>query len=219
MRKPPFCIGIAGPSCAGKTSIARKLVEMLPGETILFGLDSYYLDLSHLPHEERAKQNFDDPALLESQLLAQHLESLRSGESIRQPLYDFATHTRVRDTQALIKPGDFLIVEGLFTLYWPEVRPAFDMRIFVDAPDPVCFERRKARDVHERGRTVESIVHQYRETVRPGCEHFVLPSRGHAQLVVDGNQPIELSAHQVFSAVQQRLGPHPRSVDGEAARL
>jgi uridine kinase len=218
-RKRPFCIAIAGPSCAGKTSIAKKVAEMLPGETTLFGLDSYYLDLSHLSHDERAQQNFDDPALLESSLLAQHLAELRAGQSIRQPVYDFSTHTRVRERHEIVKPGEFLIVEGLFTLYWPEVRPAFDVCIFVDAPDPVCFERRRARDVHERGRTLESIEMQYRATVRPGCEQFVLPSRRHAHVIIDGNQPIEVSAQQVFSCVQQRLVPRLAAAGADIAQL
>jgi uridine kinase len=218
-RRRPFCIGIAGPSCAGKTSIANKLAEMLPGETTLFGLDAYYLDLSHLSHEERACQNFDDPALLESSLLAQHLAGLRSGQSICQPVYDFATHTRVRDRHETIHPGDFLIVEGLFTLYWSDVRPVFDVCVFIDAPDPVCFDRRKGRDVRERGRTVESIVAQYRATVRPGCEQYVMPSRRHAHVLINGNQPIEVSAHQLFTAVQQRLAPPLVARSGEVAQL
>ncbi len=218
-RKRPFCIGIAGPSCAGKTSIAKKLAEMLPGQTTLFGLDAYYLDLSHLSDEERASQNFDDPALLESSLLAQHLTALRSGQSIRQPIYDFATHSRVRDQHESIHPGDFLIVEGLFTLYWPDVRPVFDFCVFIDAPDPICFDRRKARDVRERARTLESIVAQYSTTVRPGCEQYVMPSRRHAHVQINGNQPIETSAHQLFTAVQQRWGPLPVTQSGEVAQL
>ncbi len=218
-RKRPFCIGIAGPSCAGKTSVAKKLAEMLPAQTTLFGLDAYYFDLSHLSHEERASQNFDDPALLESTLLAQHLAALRSGQSIRQPVYDFATHSRVRDRHESIYPGDFLIVEGLFTLYWPEVRPVFDISVFIDAPDPVCLDRRKLRDVRERGRTVESIVAQYRTTVRPGCEQYVMPSRRHAHVLINGSQPIETSAHQLFTAVQQRLGAPPAMPQAQIAQL
>ena len=218
-RKRPFCIGIAGPSCAGKTSIAKNLAEMLPGQSTLFGLDAYYLDLSHLSHDERARQNFDHPALLESDLLAGHLVALRNGQSIRQPIYDFTSHARVRDSHKVVHPADFLVVEGLFTLHWPHVRSVFDVCVFINAPDAVCLERRKIRDVRERGRTVQSIVAQYFETVRPGCDQFVMPSRVHAHLLIDGNQPVEVSAHQIFAAVQQRIAPPPALAGGEAAQL
>jgi uridine kinase len=197
----PFSIGLAGPSCSGKTSIARQLATRLPGKATVFGLDSYYFDLSHLSHEERARKNFDHPDLLESELLARHLAMLRKGHSVLAPVYDFATHSRVKDTFAEIAPNDYLVVEGLFTLHWPEVRQHFDLRVFITTPDDCCLERRKCRDVRERGRTVESVVRQYTETVRPGNEQFVLPSQAHADLVIDGGQPIETSAQQIAEFV------------------
>src|ERR1041385_2286316 len=201
----PFCIGIAGPSCSGKTSIAQRLASNLPGEVTVFGTDAYYLDLSHLPYEERCRVNFDHPDILESTLLAEHLASLRQGKSIRQPVYDFATHARVASRLETVEPRDFVIVEGLFTLYWPDVRSMFDVSVFVSAPDRSCLERRKNRHVRERGRTVESVVTKYEATVRPGNEQYILPSRAHADLVLDGEQPIEHSAQQIASLVLQRV--------------
>jgi uridine kinase len=203
VRKQPFTIGIAGPSCSGKTSVARRLADLLPGETTIFGLDSYYQDLSHLPFAERKKFNFDHPAALEDQMLAWHLQALSRGESIQRPIYDFPTHTRVQDRFEEVHPGDFLIVEGLFTFYWPDVRSIFRIRTFIAAQDPVCLERRKVRDIEERGRTVDFVLAQYNETVRPGSENFILPTREFADLVISGEQPIEQSARQIYEVVQQ----------------
>jgi uridine kinase len=200
----PFCIGIAGPSCSGKTSIATRLKHILHGEVAAFGTDAYYLDLSHLSLAERAQVNFDDPDVLESSLLAEHLAALRRGQPIRQPVYDFATHSRVPSRYELVEARDFLIVEGLFTLHWPAVRELFDLRVFISAPDRTCLDRRKSRDVRERGRTLESILTQYDTTVRPGNQRFVLPSKTHADLVVSGEQPIERSAEEIAAFIQQR---------------
>jgi uridine kinase len=197
----PICIGIAGPSCSGKTTVARRLAELLPGKATLFGLDAYYSDLSHLPYEDRRKFNFDEPAALEDGLLATHLSALSRGEVIRRPIYDFPTHTRVRDRFEEVLPGNFLIVEGLFTLYWPGVRDVFHLKAFLTAPDPICLERRKDRDVRERGRTVEFVVQQYDSIVRPGNEHYIAPTRQFADLVLSGEQPIEESAQTIYKRV------------------
>jgi len=205
MLKPPFCIGIAGPSCSGKTSIAVRLAALLPGSSTIFGLDSYYIDLSHMPLSERRKFNFDRPDALEGQLLAEHLLALSRGETIQRPIFDFPTHTRARDRFDEIRPGDFLIVEGLFTFHWPEVRSVFDLRAFVAAPDPVCFERRKSRDVAERGYNLDFVLSQYNTNVRPGSDQFILPTREFADLVVGGEQPIEFSVCQILRLAIARL--------------
>lgn len=204
MSSRPFCIGIAGPSCAGKTSVARRVAELLPGTTTIFGLDSYYHDLSHLPLPERKQFNFDHPAALEDQMLAEHLQALSQGRTIRRPVYDFPTHTRLKDKFDEITPGDFLIVEGLFTFHWPQVRSIFDVKAFITAKDPVCFERRKVRDIEERGRTLEFVLAQYQETVRPGSDHFILPTREFADVQLSGERPIEDSARRILEAVQQK---------------
>ena len=203
--RAPFCIGIAGPSCSGKTSIARRLGALLPGTSTIFGLDSYYTDLSYLPLSERRKFNFDRPDALEGQLLAEHLLALSRGEIIQRPIFDFPTHTRARDRSDAIRPGDFLIVEGLFTFHWPEVRRIFDFRVFVSAPDPVCFQRRKARDIQERGYRLDFVLSQYGTNVRPGSEQFILPTQQFAHLVVSGEQSIEDSARQIYHRVDVQL--------------
>src|SRR5262249_50473296 len=165
-RRRTYTIGIAGRSCSGKTSISRRLAAMLPGEVTIYGLDHYYLDLSHLSYEERAQMNFDHPDSLESALLVEHVAALKRGEEIRHPVYDFSTHTRIAGKYENVMAGDYLIVEGLFTFYWPELRELFDSRFFIATVDPICFGRRKQRDVAERGRSPESIIAQYSQTVR-----------------------------------------------------
>ena len=204
-RKKPFSIGIAGPSCSGKTTIAHRLAGLLSGSSTIFGLDSYYTDLSHLELGERKKFNFDRPDALEGGLLAEHLLSLSRGETIRRPIFDFPTHTRRRDRFDVISPGDFLIVEGLFTFHWPEVRRIFDFRAFISAPDRVCFERRKVRDIRERGYTLEFVLDQYQTNVRPGNDDFIAPTRQFAHLVISGEQSTEESARQIHQLVERQL--------------
>lgn len=178
---------------------------MLPGTATIFGLDSYYADLAHLPFSERIKFNFDHPAALEDAMLSEHLLALSRGQAIQRPIYDFSTHTRVAGRFDEIRPGDFLIVEGLFTFYWHEVRAIFDFKVFIGARDPVCLERRKVRDIRERGRTADFVLSQYQATVRPGNENFVTPTRRFADLVVSGEQPIEESARQIQQLIDRQL--------------
>lgn len=203
--KPPFCIGIAGPSCSGKTSIARSLAARLSGDSTIFGLDSYYTDLSHLVLTERRKFNFDRPEALDAALLAEHLQALSRGETIQRPIFDFPTHTRLRNRFDEIRPGDFLIVEGLFTFHWPEVRGIFNLRAFIAAPDRVCFDRRKVRDINERGYNLAFVLDQYQTNVRPGNDNFIEATRQLADLVISGEQPIEESARQIHQLVSERF--------------
>lgn len=199
---PPQIIGIAGASGSGKTTLAVELARELDG--IYFPIDNYYRDLSHLPLSERIRQNFDDPALIESSLLAAHVAALARGEAIERPLYDFSTHTRVPGRTETIQAGDFVLVEGLFALYYPDLVPLYQMRVYIDTPDEVCFERRLKRDVVERGRTPESVRRQYDATVRPSSFAFVRPSAANADLVVDGTAALDWKVEQVLAAMRNR---------------
>ncbi len=163
----PVVVGIAGCSGSGKTTLAAELARTLNG--IHFPLDYYYLDLSHMPLAERALQNFDDPMLIESPLLAAHVAALARGETIERPVYDFSEYTRVLDRTESVHAAPFLIVEGLFALVYPELLPLYQLRVYVETPDEICFERRLTRDVEERGRTPESVRRQYEATVRPAA--------------------------------------------------
>lgn len=195
-------LGIAGASGSGKTTLAAELARTLDG--VVFPLDNYYRDLSHLPPVERALQNFDDPAMIESPLLADHVARLACGRSIERPFYDFSRHTRVRGRTETLHPGAFLLVEGLFALYFEELLPLYHLCIYVDTPDAVCFDRRMRRDTEERGRTAASVRQQYETTVRPSVLRFVRPSAAHADLTIDGTEALDWKVEQVLAALSTR---------------
>ena len=197
----PHIIGIAGPSSSGKTELARQLAQKLPG-TAVVGLDSYYRGMQEIPLEERKKMNFDHPDALDWELLHQHLQSIAAGRPFEEPVYSFAHYARTAETRR-IEPGDFLIVEGLFVLYWPELRDVLDTRVYVQTDPAVCFERRLRRDVAERGRTPESVREQYERTVRPSAEWFVFPCAKYAHLTVSGEEPLEASTAAVLQALRR----------------
>ncbi len=202
---PPFTpvvLAVAGCSGSGKTTLAVELARMLNG--VHFPLDHYYRDLSHLAFTERVRQNFDDPALIESDLLARHIAALSRGEAIQRPVYDFSTYTRVPGATETVRAPRLLIVEGLFTLVYPELLPLYHLRVYVDTPDALCFERRLRRDVDERGRTPESVMRQYNETVRPAAERSIRPSAVHADLVLDGAGALDWKVERVLSELHTR---------------
>lgn len=191
-------IGIAGPSCSGKTELARALAGQLGCP--MLNLDLYYYDLSHLSFDERAKTNFDEPAILEFPLILRHAEALRRGEAISAPRYDFATHTRPAGGIA-VAPAGHVVLEGLFALHWPELRALLDVSIYVETPDEVCFERRMRRDQAERGRSPASIQTQYETWVRPMAEKWIFPTREHARIVVSGTQPVGDSLARIMASL------------------
>jgi uridine kinase len=206
LRLRPFTVAIAGGSGSGKTSLTRALVDALGGDRCaVLDHDSYYRDLSHLPLGERAAVNFDHPESLENGLLAEHLASLRAGHAVARPLYDFATHTRLPATTR-VEPRPIVLCEGILLLAVPELRTAFDLRVYVDTPADVRALRRVQRDIVERGRTVQSVVHQYLQSVRPMHEHFVEPARSTADLVLGWQHTPAEWAATVVATLRGRLG-------------
>lgn len=199
---PPQVLAIAGASGSGKTTLAAELARQLDG--VHFPLDNYYRDLSHLPLAQRALANFDDPSLIESSLLAAHVAALARGQAIERPLYDFSTHSRVPDRTETVNPHAFVLVEGLFAIYYPELLPVYHLCIYVDTPDGVCFERRLRRDTIERGRTPESVRLQYEATVRPSSIAFVRPSASNAHLTLDGTEALDWKVEQVLAVMRKR---------------
>ena len=182
--EPPVIVGIAGGTGSGKTTLATRIREGV-GESncCLLQHDWYYRDLSHLDQEERENFNFDHPEALDNGLLRSHLESLKGGESIDAPQYDFSNHLREEETRTL-SPEDVIVVEGILLFAIPEVREALDIRIYVDTDADIRAFRRIRRDIRERGRDFESIREQYYETVRPMHLEFVEPSKRWADLIV-----------------------------------
>jgi uridine kinase len=193
-------IAIAGFSNSGKTTIARRLAAHF--NATIFGLDDYYLDYPHLTYEQRCEINFDHPDSLDGAMIIQHLRDLKVGKPIVRPVYDFSTHSRTPHTQTM-HPNNYIIVEGLFTLYWDEARPLYSAKIFVDADHDICLARREARDVAERGRTLESIRKQYAETVRPMADQFIAPARAHADLFLRCTDPPEQSLRTVLDFLER----------------
>jgi uridine kinase len=196
----PYLIGIAGPSGAGKTTLAERVARELAAP--ILSLDCYYRELDGLPLEERARTNFDEPDALDRELLFSQLAQLAAGAAIEAPVYDFARHTRAPETTP-VPAAEFVIVEGLFALLWEEVRALFGTKVFVSAGDGLCFERRLERDARERGRTPESVGEQYRRTVRPMAERHILPTQAFADVVVDGAGPLDLSVSAVLAHVER----------------
>jgi uridine kinase len=203
----PIVLAVAGCSGSGKTTLAAELAHTLGG--VHFQFDNYYRDLAHLPLAERKKENFDDPALIESPLLIAHVAQLARGHAIERPTYDFSTYARVPNVTEIINSAPFLLVEGLFSLHYPDLLPLYHLRIYVDAPDDICFERRLHRDIEERGRTPESVRAQYEATVRPSSIAFVRPSAAHADLIIDGTGDLDWKVERVLSEMHTRglLGP------------
>jgi uridine kinase len=199
---PPVVRGIAGASGSGKTTLALELARELDG--IHFPLDNYYYDLSHLPLDERARQNLDDPGLIESPLLARHVAELARGEKIERPVYNFATYTRIQGQTESVRAAAFLIVEGLFGLYYAQLLPLYQLRIYVDTNDTVCLERRIKRDVEQRGRTEDSVRKRFEATVRPSSLRYVRPSAVHADLVLDGTDALDWKVEQVLATLRAR---------------
>lgn len=201
MSRKPHLIGIAGPSGAGKTFLAEHLVRELK-DAVIVPIDAYYPDLSHMSFEERNRMNFDDPRMMDSALLFDHVATLSRGQAIRQPIYDFSRHTRTPQTIA-VPATPFIIVEGLFTLYWPELRDLLNTSVYVEMKDSICLKRRITRDVCERGRSRESVEEQFRTTVVPSAELYVRPTAQFADVVVHGGAAIKQEVTDVLTHVNR----------------
>ncbi|HSF87092.1 MAG TPA: uridine kinase [Acidimicrobiia bacterium] len=180
----PVIIGIAGGSGSGKTTIAAAVIDSVGSDrVVLLQHDAYYRDLVHLPFERRIETNFDHPDSLETELLIDHLRVLRSGRAIDRPVYDFSNHVRTSET-IRIDPEPVVIVEGILVFAEPELREMMDLRIYIDTDGDLRVLRRLQRDLVERGRSVETVINQYMETVRPMHLQFVEPSKRYADIIV-----------------------------------
>lgn len=181
----PIIIGIAGGSASGKSTIAEELKEAFADENsvLIIRQDDYYKDQSDKPMSERVKTNYDHPFAFDTDLLISHLNALIHGQTIKKPTYDYVHHTR-SDVYLTCFPCDVIVLEGLFVLEMKEIRNLLDMKIYVDTEPDIRFIRRLVRDVNERGRTLESVVDQYINTVRVMHETFVEPSKKFADIII-----------------------------------
>jgi uridine kinase len=201
----PVIIGIAGGTGSGKTTVARAIYERVGRDRIEWiSHDSYYRNFDGLSHEERARINFDHPDSLETELLVRHLDVLAKGSSVEVPKYDFATHSRGTDTQR-VEPRRVIIVEGILVLAEPELRRRIEIKLFVDTPPDIRFMRRLVRDIQSRGRSLESVVQQYLNTVRPMHEEFVEPSKRHADLIIPEGGENQVALDAIIARVERLM--------------
>ena len=177
-------IGIAGGTGSGKTTVANVILERVGKEHISYlPHDAYYRELSDLPPDQKAAVNFDHPDSLETELMIKHIHKLINGQSVELPIYDFSTHSRTGKT-IRVDPQRVIIVEGILIFAVPELRKLFDVKLFVDTNADVRFIRRLQRDISERGRTTEMVIHQYLTTVRPMHLEFAEPSKRYANVII-----------------------------------
>ena len=186
----PFIIGIAGGTGAGKTTLVKEITDKLHSRSVLtIQHDSYYRDISHLSQLEREKVNFDHPDSLETDLLVKHLEQLIKGEKVEIPEYDFVTHTR-QEKGNIVESARLIIVEGHLLFTNRKLRELFNLKIFIDADDDIRFIRRLQRDIKERGRSTESVIQLYFETVKPMHKEFVEISKRYTDIILPGEQSL-----------------------------
>ena len=204
MNNDILVIGIAGGTGSGKTTLMNNLIQRFEGSVTVLSHDNYYRRNDHLTYEQRCLINYDEPAALETDLMARHLDALRHGETIQCPVYDFARHNRSDETIEIV-PKSVIIVEGILIFENKELRDLMDIKIFVDTDADVRLCRRIKRDVNKRGRSLESVLEQYQNTVKPMHEKYVEPSKKHANLVVLEGGKNWVALDMIVGRIQRHL--------------
>ena len=181
----PTIIGIAGGTASGKTTIAKRLYDEASknGSVSLIRLDDYYFNMDKVVRSKTGKLNYDHPDSYDIDYIMAHLNELKEGRAINKPIYDFVTHSRMSEYE-VVEPSNIIIVEGIMAFAFDKLLPLYDIKIFVDTADDIRFIRRLNRDMSDRGRTLESVVEQYMDTVRPMHHAFVEPSKKYADIIV-----------------------------------
>jgi uridine kinase len=206
LRERPLVIGIAGGTGSGKTTVAQTILRRVGADRIAFlPHDAYYRNLSHLSLEKRRKNNYDHPDSLETELMIRHLSQLLEWQAVDLPVYDFSVHLRKKET-VRVEPQHIILVEGILIFHEQELCKMFDVKIFVDTDADIRFIRRLQRDISERGRTSESVIRQYLETVRPMHMQFVEPSRRNADVIIPEGGFNTVALDMVVSRVEALLG-------------
>lgn len=204
----PLIIGVAGGSGSGKTTVIQHLKNRFSGRLCLLEHDSYYRDLSHLPFSQRAAFNFDHPSSLETELLIRHLDALVQGYPVEVPAYDFKNHVRF-DSTSLVYPQNIILVDGILIFSEPELRKRMDIKIFVDTDDDIRLLRRLRRDILERGRAIESVLHQYETFVRPMHLEFVEPSKRYADVIIPHGGENKVALDMLMAMISNRISTDP----------
>ena len=197
-------IGIAGGTASGKTTLMKNLISEFGGEVTVLSHDNYYKRHDEMPYEERCKLNYDEPAAFDTSLMVYHLDQLRHGHSIECPVYDFTIHNRSDETVRLV-PRKVIIVEGILIFENRELRDLMDVKIFVDTDADIRLCRRIKRDVNKRGRSLESVLMQYQQTVKPMHEQYVEPSKKYAHIVVPEGGKNLVALDMIVGRIQRHL--------------
>ena len=201
----PLVIGVAGGSGSGKTTVVKRILDVIGEDKILLlEHDSYYRDLAHLPLEERMKQNFDHPSSLETELLIRHINALIEGYSVDVPVYDFAQHTRAEESRT-VSPQKIILIDGILIFSEKELLKLMDIKLFVDTDDDIRLLRRIQRDIIERGRDLQGIIRQYENYVRPMHLEFVEPSKRYADIIIPRGGENHVALDMVTSLVKGKL--------------
>ena len=198
-------IVIAGGSGSGKTTVVRALTEQLKEKVVVIPQDSYYKDSSHLPMEERQKVNFDHPDSIDFDLLIKHLKELKKGHSVEQPVYSYITCSRSSTETVTVHPAEVIIVEGILIFCCAELRKQMDIKILVDADDDDRLMRVMARDILERGKTVETVIQRYSRTVKPMFLQFIEPSKRYADVIIPQGGHNKVAIDVIAATIEKSL--------------
>ena len=198
-------IGIAGGSGSGKTTVVRALTDQLKEKVVVIPQDSYYKDSSHLPMEERQKVNFDHPDSIDFDLLIKHLKELKKGHSVEQPVYSYITCSRSATETVTVHPAEVIIVEGILIFCCAELRKQMDIKIFVDADEDDRLMRVMARDILERGKTVETVIQRYSRTVKPMFLQFIEPSKRYADVIIPQGGHNKVAIDVIAATIEKSL--------------
>lgn len=208
MNKKPIVIGVAGGSGSGKTSVARAIHDYFQdGSIMMIEQDYYYKDQSHLTFEERLQTNYDHPLAFDNDLLIEQVNELINGRPVQKPVYDYAQHTRSEETIPL-EPNDVIILEGILVLEDERLRDLMDIKLFVDTDADLRFIRRLTRDIKERGRSLDSVIEQYTEVVRPMHNQFIEPTKRYADVIIpiggENKVAIDLLIAKIQTILEQK---------------
>lgn len=210
MTRQPIIIGISGPSASGKSLLANTIVNELGSEqVVVISEDAYYKDNSHLPLSEREKINYDHPHAFDHALLCEHLKHLQQGHTVNIPIYSHSKHIRLEETRHVGRHA-IIILEGILLFADKALREIMDTRIFMSTPLDICLIRRLKRDVVERHRSFESVIHQYETTVRPMYLQFIEPSSRYADIIVPRGGENRIAIDMIQANMRELLKTHPR---------
>jgi uridine kinase len=198
-------IGITGGTGSGKTTVVHQIMnELSSSEVGIISQDSYYKETTNLDFEARSSINFDHPEAVDFDLLIAHLNELKAGNAIQQPVYSFKTHNRTGES-VVTKPRKVIMVEGILILTHPELRSLFDLKIFVHADSDERLIRRLKRDIAERGRDMEEVLHRYQTTLKPMHQQFIEPTKAYADIIIPNDKYNTVAIDVVRAVINQRI--------------